>query len=186
MDNLQANDFITVDLMSLWPNWKNVSAFELKMWVKIFRPYSYEKSVACLEKYFNSPDYTIQKPKPASILRHMGCSAEGGKDKNFVWIQNTDTGVFYPLYFSAELNSDKVLVEWFKKHHPDGEWKVYLPAEKTNSELLKFKIECDKRKPAVHIKGGIGDEVDEFCKKYDIVPEAAHATEHKLDDDIPF
>jgi hypothetical protein len=170
MTELEAREFVNDDLFGLYPVWKErASSYEIAEWVKIFKPYSLSDAQNCVQRYFKSADYTVQKPKPYMILKHM--NRKDGKDKNFAWIQNTTTGVFYPLYYPANKDRDKVLQAWFDEYHPDGEWIAYRSDEKTNQELLNFQIEKEKeiRGDLARLEvGDVDQNIVDFCEKYNL------------------
>jgi hypothetical protein len=141
VDNKQARQFVDDYLLSLWDSWaEKVTPQERMYWANTLKPYTWEACKAGLEKYFNSADYTFRKPKSHALIKYINKSAKGSKGGGHVsvWIQNTITGVFYELFFSANTNADMVLASWFKKHHNSGEWKVYRKGDISHCELLKY------------------------------------------------
>lgn len=138
----EALEFVEEVILPVWPRWKP-SHYEKLIWAKKFKPFSYSDAQAGFERYYTSQDYTIQRPKPEAVLRHL--TSTDGKIRDYVWIQNTKNGVFHEHYIQGD--REKVLFKLFQDDGApfgDGNWKAYDPGEITHDELFEFRMRKNK------------------------------------------
>jgi hypothetical protein len=170
MTEHESIEFVKEEFLPLWPKWaESVSFYEKQKWITFFKEFTPETARKVLDRYYDSSDFTMQRPKKNSIRKYIPSGISGGH--KFVWIQNTQTGIFYPLYYPASKDCERILSHWFKEHHPNGQWTSYLLAEKSHDELRNYQVQMEK---VLHKELGTlemnptQEAIDDFCEKYGI------------------
>jgi hypothetical protein len=163
----EATNFVNEEFLPIWPKWsETISFYEKQKWIDLFREMSVDAARKCLDRYYDSPDFTMQRPKRYSMKKYIPA---GGGGHNFAWIQNTKNGKFYPLYYPKAKDREKILINWFNKHHPDGAWLAHGSDEITVEELSEYRKQKHAEfKSGLAKVGNMESEIKEFCEKYDL------------------
>jgi hypothetical protein len=164
----EATQFVNDEFLPIWSRWsETLSFYEKQKWIDLFRETTLDGARRCVDRYYDSSDFTMQRPKRHSVKKYMPSNVSGGHD--FAWIQNTSNGKFYPLYYPKSKDREKILIHWFKEHHPTGNWLVHKGDEKTYEQLEEYRKKKDSQFKADLAKlSDFGEGVEDFCKKYDI------------------
>ena len=135
----EALEFFNTELLPIWKTWeKNISNVERSLWATAFKPYSYQDALRAVEVYFTTSKDTKFKPTVQAVL---GCVRRSDdKVRDFVWIQNTKSGIFHPRYILGD--KEKALKRLFQDAgapYGGGNWKLHEQAKGKHDELFAYR-----------------------------------------------